>query len=167
AVDILRGVDLPVRRLERGLAWRFGQLPDDAAARERLAAVLHDRMTQAVLPRLADGGRVFASAPTGALRRAPRGGLAQANTELGLALSDDEIDYLRERYDALGRDPSDVELMMFAQANSEHCRHKIFNADFVIDGEEQPLSLFRMIRNTHAESPQLTLTAYSAYAAVV
>src|SRR5690606_29332901 len=81
--------------------------------------------------------------------------------------SDDEIDYLRERYDALGRDPSDVELMMFAQANSEHCRHKIFNADFVIDGEEQPLSLFRMIRNTHAESPQLTLTAYSDNAAVV
>ena len=167
AVDILRGVDLPVRRIERGLAWRFDQLPDDAAARERLAAVLHDRMTQSVLPRLADAGCVFDSPPTGALRRVPRGGLAQANTELGLALSDDEIDYLRERYDALGRDPSDVELMMFAQANSEHCRHKIFNADFVIDGEEQPLSLFRMIRNTHAESPQLTLTAYSDNAAVV
>ena len=167
AVDILRGVELPIRRVERGVAYRFDQLPADGAAMQALTGVLHDRMTQSVLGRLAEAGQVFESPAKGALRRVPRDQLVQANVELGLALSDDEIDYLRERYDALGRDPSDVELMMFAQANSEHCRHKIFNAEFVIDGEEQPLSLFRMIRNTHAESPQLTLTAYSDNAAVV
>jgi phosphoribosylformylglycinamidine synthase len=93
--------------------------------------------------------------------------LAQANTELGLALSSDEIDYLRDRYGALQRQPSDAELMMFAQANSEHCRHKIFNAQYRIDGEDQPLSLFGMIRNTQRVSPQLTLSAYKDNAAVV
>ncbi|MEZ5465521.1 MAG: phosphoribosylformylglycinamidine synthase [Lysobacteraceae bacterium] len=167
AGDILRGIELPIHRIERGIAYRFDRLPSDLASLEALGDVLHDRMTQSVLTRLAEVGKVFESPATGALRRVPREDLSLANGELGLALSDDEIDYLRERYDALGRDPSDVELMMFAQANSEHCRHKIFNAEFVIDGEEQPLSLFRMIRNTHAESPQLTLTAYSDNAAVV
>ncbi len=97
----------------------------------------------------------------------PLAQLAQANRDLGLALSPAEIAYLEERYRALGRDPSDAELMMFAQANSEHCRHKIFNAQFRIDGETQALSLFRMIRYTHAQSPQLTLTAYSDNAAVI
>ena len=85
----------------------------------------------------------------------------------GLALADDEIEYLRARYGELGRDPSDVELMMFAQANSEHCRHKIFNASWSIDGREQEHSLFRMIRNTHHKTPQHTLSAYSDNAAVI
>ena len=90
-----------------------------------------------------------------------------ANTELGLALSDDEIDYLVTNFAALKRDPTDVELMMFAQANSEHCRHKIFNADWIIDGQKQPKSLFAMIRNTHAKNPQGVLSAYRDNAAVM
>ncbi|HXH04128.1 MAG TPA: phosphoribosylformylglycinamidine synthase, partial [Candidatus Competibacteraceae bacterium] len=96
-----------------------------------------------------------------------RAALEQANRELGLALSEDEIDYLADSYRRLARDPSDVELMMFAQANSEHCRHKIFNADWVIDGEPQDKSLFAMIRNTHAASPEGVLSAYSDNAAVI
>ena len=96
-----------------------------------------------------------------------RDALVKANTELGLALSDDEIDYLVKNFAALKRDPTDVELMMFAQANSEHCRHKIFNADWIIDGEQQPKSLFAMIRNTHAKNPQGVLSAYRDNAAVM
>ena len=96
-----------------------------------------------------------------------RDALVAANSELGLALSDDEIDYLVKNFAALGRDPTDVELMMFAQANSEHCRHKIFNADWIIDGERQPKSLFAMIRNTHAKNPQGVLSAYRDNAAVM
>jgi phosphoribosylformylglycinamidine synthase len=104
---------------------------------------------------------------TVALLAGGRAALARANTELGLALSGDEIDYLAEQFTALGRDPTDVELMMFAQANSEHCRHKVFNADWLIDGERAPKSLFAMIRNTHARSPQGVLSAYKDNAAVV
>ncbi len=91
----------------------------------------------------------------------------QANVEWGLALSDDEIDYLAAAFERLGRNPSDVELMMFAQANSEHCRHKIFNAEFVIDGERQPLSMFGMIRHTEKTHPQHTVVAYDDNAAVM
>ncbi|RBI08550.1 hypothetical protein BRL98_07125, partial [Xanthomonas oryzae pv. oryzae] len=101
------------------------------------------------------------------LQRVPLDGLEQANRDLGLALAQDEIDYLRERFAALGRDPADVELMMFAQANSEHCRHKIFNASWTIDGKPQERSLFRMIKHTHQQTPQHTLSAYSDNAAVV
>jgi phosphoribosylformylglycinamidine synthase len=96
-----------------------------------------------------------------------RDALAAANTSLGLALSEDEIDYLNEQFRALGRNPSDVELMMFAQANSEHCRHKVFNANWLIDGKPADKSLFAMIRNTHAVSPQGVLSAYADNAAVV
>ena len=96
-----------------------------------------------------------------------REALVAANTELGLALSDDEIDYLVTNFTALKRDPTDVELMMFAQANSEHCRHKIFNADWIIDGKKQPKSLFAMIRNTHAKNPRGVLSAYRDNAAVM
>src|SRR5690606_22822248 len=109
----------------------------------------------------------------GRVERIPVAGLEAANERLGLALADDEIAYLRERYTALGRDPSDVELMMFAQANSEHCRHKIFNASWTIDGRDQlqangqPLSLFRMIKQTHIATPANTLSAYSDNAAVI
>ncbi|RBE75788.1 hypothetical protein, partial [Xanthomonas oryzae] len=103
----------------------------------------------------------------GQLQRVPLDGLEQANRDLGLALAQDEIDYLRERFAALGRDPADVELMMFAQANSEHCRHKIFNASWTIDGKPQERSLFRMIKHTHQQTPQHTLSAYSDNAAVV
>ncbi|MDP1329235.1 phosphoribosylformylglycinamidine synthase, partial [Klebsiella pneumoniae] len=96
-----------------------------------------------------------------------RAALEKANVEFGLALSGDEIDYLETNFKKLGRNPSDVELMMFAQANSEHCRHKIFNASFTVDGEAQPLSLFGMIRNTEKLNPQHTVIAYSDNAAVM
>jgi hypothetical protein len=96
-----------------------------------------------------------------------RASLVRANGELGLALSDDEIDYLLDAYTKLGRDPTDVELMMFAQANSEHCRHKIFNASWNIDYATQDFSLFGMIRETHRTTPQHTVVAYSDNAAVI
>ena len=124
-------------------------------------------MTQSLLRRLDEADALFRSPAAGALERIALDRLESANARLGLALSADEIDYLRERYGRLGRAPSDAELMMFAQANSEHCRHKIFNADWRIDGEAQPQSLFRMIKHTQAQSPQLTLTAYKDNAAVI
>ena len=96
-----------------------------------------------------------------------RAALAAANGELGLALADDEIDYLVAAFGELGRNPTDVELMMFAQANSEHCRHKIFNADWVIDGEAQSHSLFKMIKNTFEQSSDKVLSAYSDNAAII
>jgi len=135
--------------------------------------LLHDPMTQSLLDDAAQGAALFTTPARGALERIPLDALEAANTRLGLALAADEIEYLRERYAELGRDPSDVELMMFAQANSEHCRHKIFNASWTIDGREQlqangqPLSLFRMIKQTHIATPEHTLTAYSDNAAVI
>ncbi len=165
ATEILRGAGLPVRRVERGQRLVLaGVTPQDA---DRLAPALHDPMTQSLLATLDAADALFQPPPAGALAHIPLAALDAANSTLGLALSDEEIAYLRDRYGALGRDPTDAELMMFAQANSEHCRHKIFNAEFVVDGEPQPLSLFRMIRNTHAQAPQLTLTAYADNAAVV
>jgi phosphoribosylformylglycinamidine synthase len=124
-------------------------------------------MTQSLLGSRDEAGKLFQTLPVGALERIPLDSLRAANVRLGLALSADEIDYLETRYGELGRDPTDAELMMFAQANSEHCRHKIFNASWTIDGEPQSRSLFQMIKNTHAESPQLTLSAYKDNAAVV
>src|SRR5690606_15502312 len=140
---------------------------EDAAEAAALARLLHDPMTQSLLSAREDAGELFRTPGRSALERVPLAGLDEANARLGLALAEDEIEYLRERFGALGRDPSDVELMMFAQANSEHCRHKIFNASWTVDGEDQPLSLFRMIRNTHAQTPEHTLSAYSDNAAVV
>ena len=161
-----------VKRIERGIVWtivtptRLG----DAELRA-LATPLFDRMTEAVLTARADAAQLFAHEPTRPLRSVSlakgRDALVQANRDLGLALSDDEIDYLVDNFAALKRDPTDVELMMFAQANSEHCRHKIFNADWIIDGEKQPKSLFAMIRNTHAKNPQGVLSAYRDNAAVI
>ncbi|WP_395790394.1 phosphoribosylformylglycinamidine synthase [Aquimonas sp.] len=164
ATEILRGAGLPVQRVERGLAYQLTAALSQVAG---LAVLLHDPMTQA----LVEDGRalsgLFAAGTPARAARIDTAALAQANTELGLALSSDEIDYLRDRYGALQRQPSDAELMMFAQANSEHCRHKIFNAQYRIDGEDQPISLFGMIRNTQRVSPQLTLSAYKDNAAVV
>ena len=168
ATEILRGAGHPVKRVERGLRLDLvGLPPADDARWPRLAAVLHDPMTQSLLEDRAQAGALFEELPAGALERVPLPALDAANARLGLALSGDELDYLRERYGVLGRSPSDAELMMFAQANSEHCRHKIFNARYSIDGEAQPHSLFGMIRNTHAESPRFTLSAYKDNAAVV
>ena len=162
-------------RLERGL---FGVAGKTLAADElaACAAVLHDRMTESVAferqaaRHLFDerAGEPLAHVPVlGAGAQAGRAALQQANQTLGLALSDDEIDYLVQAFTRMGRDPSDVELMMFAQANSEHCRHKIFNADFTIDGQRQPLSMFAMIRHTERVSPQHSVVTYSDTAAVM
>ncbi|WP_290890713.1 phosphoribosylformylglycinamidine synthase [Arenimonas sp.] len=168
ATEIVQGAGLAVKRVERGLRLDLAGLPPTGDARwPKLARALHDPMTQSLLASREDAAKLFVQLAPGALERIPAATLAAANLRLGLALSPDEIEYLQARYAELGRDPSDAELMMFAQANSEHCRHKIFNADWTIDGEPQPLSLFRMIKNTHAKSPQLTLTAYKDNAAVV
>jgi len=173
ATDIAQVCGLgAVRRIERGIEYRIAGVGAlDAAALLRLAAALFDRMTEAVFLDEAGLEVLFTHPAPGVVRTVPRAGgraaLAAANRELGLALSDDEIDYLLEAFERLGRDPTDVELMMFAQANSEHCRHKIFNADWIIDGAPQPKSLFAMIRNTHARSPRGVLSAYRDNAAVI
>jgi phosphoribosylformylglycinamidine synthase len=171
ATDIAKVCDLTsLRRIERGICFHLdAPAPLDATQLQRIGALLHDRMTEAVLPDDEDIAKLFVSEQPRPLRTVPRtqAGLAIANTSLGLALSADEIEYLRENFERLGRDPTDVELMMFAQANSEHCRHKIFNASFTIDGVPQEKSLFAMIRNTHAHAPQGVLSAYKDNASVI
>jgi phosphoribosylformylglycinamidine synthase len=158
-----------VRRIERGIQHQLeGAF---SAPRALLGAVLHDRMTESVLQASAQAESLFAAAAPAPLTSIAlaggRAALVTANERMALALADDEIDYLYATFTRLGRDPTDVELMMFAQANSEHCRHKIFNADFVIDGVAQSKSLFAMIRNTHAQAPTGVLSAYRDNAAVL
>ncbi|UBB24461.1 phosphoribosylformylglycinamidine synthase [Pseudoxanthomonas japonensis] len=169
ATELLRGAGLELHRVERGMRIDLEGWTDDMPA---LAKALHDPMTQSLLAAREQAAALFTTPARGELERIPLDQLETANTRLGLALADDEIAYLRDRYRELGRDPSDVELMMFAQANSEHCRHKIFNASWTIDGKEMlvnggPQSLFRMIKHTHAQTPQYTLSAYRDNAAVV
>ncbi len=174
ATDIAHNCGLDaVKRLERGIAW-YLTLPAalDAAQRAEVAAALHDRMTETVLESSEQASCLFARAEPRPLAlidvlNGGRDALVAADRSLGLALAEDEINYLVASFGRLGRNPSDVELMMFAQANSEHCRHKIFNADWVIDGEEQSHSLFAMIRNTHECAGDNVLSAYSDNAAVV
>jgi phosphoribosylformylglycinamidine synthase len=171
ATDILQVCSLrQVRRVERGIAFHVTAAASLSASQlMSLATALHDRMTEAVLLDPAQIPQLFAHAeprPFAAVARSLEG-IAAANTSLGLALSADEVQYLADNFARLGRDPTDVELMMFAQANSEHCRHKIFNASFVIDGRPQEKSLFAMIRNTHALAPQGVLSAYRDNAAVM
>ncbi|MET4730143.1 phosphoribosylformylglycinamidine synthase [Lysobacter enzymogenes] len=167
ATELLRGAGQPVKRVERGLRYDLSGWPDDAPTQGALAKVLHDPMTQSLLDTRDDAAALFAVPARGELERIALDELEAANARLGLALAEDEIAYLRERYAALGRAPADVELMMFAQANSEHCRHKIFNASWTLDGRDQPQSLFKMIKHTHAQTPENTLSAYSDNAAVV
>ncbi|KRA53536.1 phosphoribosylformylglycinamidine synthase [Pseudoxanthomonas sp. Root65] len=164
ATELLRGAGQPVKRVERGMRIDLEGWNEASPA---LARALHDPMTQSLLSTREQASALFTAPARGELERIPLAQLEAANRRLGLALADDEIDYLRERYTELGRDPSDVELMMFAQANSEHCRHKIFNASWTIDGKDQDRSLFRMIKHTHAQTPEHTLSAYSDNAAVV
>ncbi|MGB5612883.1 MAG: phosphoribosylformylglycinamidine synthase [Sedimenticolaceae bacterium] len=171
ATDIAHNCGLgQVRRIERGIAyWVDGA---DRAVRADLGAQLHDRMTQVVLADMDAAGMLFRHAQPRPFTNVDvlqggRTALVAANSELGLALSEDEVDYLAESFAALGRNPSDVELMMFAQANSEHCRHKIFNASWSIDGEPQAHSLFAMIRNTTELAPGDVLSAYTDNAAVI
>ncbi|HET6264663.1 MAG TPA: phosphoribosylformylglycinamidine synthase, partial [Usitatibacter sp.] len=168
ASDIVHNCGLEkVLRVERGVAHYVSGSDPHA-----LDAAIHDRMTETVVSGLEEAARLFehhAPQPltTVALLEGGRAALERANTGMGLALAPDEIDYLVENFTRLGRDPTDVELMMFAQANSEHCRHKIFNATWTIDGKEQEKSLFQMIRNTHQQSPRGTIVAYSDNSAVM
>lgn len=158
-----------VARIERACAFWL-----DGTDGELLQAAvhLHDRMTQSVVYRLQDARGLFAEHEPRRLVSVPvsregRAALESANSDLGLALSAGEIEYLDRAYTDLGRDPSDAELMMFAQANSEHCRHKIFNARWTLDGEQVEHSLFDMIRNTHAHAPEGVLSAYHDNSAVL
>ncbi|WP_345871788.1 phosphoribosylformylglycinamidine synthase [Shewanella algae] len=173
ATDIAQNCGLKqVKRLERGLAY---YVESDALSGEQLKslkALLHDRMMEVVLDSFEAADVLFARTEPkpfvsvnilGEGRRA----LEIANREMGLALADDEIDYLVTNFLRLERNPNDIELMMFAQANSEHCRHKIFNADWTIDGEVQPKSLFKMIKNTYEKTPDYVLSAYKDNAAVM
>ncbi|MBX3703428.1 MAG: phosphoribosylformylglycinamidine synthase [Steroidobacteraceae bacterium] len=174
ATDIVRVCGLAaVRRVERGRSLRITARPPlPPARRAALAALLHDPMTEAVLADPRELVRLFEAHPPRALAHlalgaAPLDALARANAAMGLALSAAEVGYLAGVFARLGRDPTDVELMMFAQANSEHCRHKIFNADWTVDGAAAPRTLFGMIRHTHERSPAGVLSAYSDNAAVL
>ena len=174
ATDIAHNCGLAeVERLERGLAY-YLSLPADLndAQRAALADLLHDRMTETVFDSPEQAELLFEHHEPAAMTEVDilgggRQALVDADATLGLALADDEIDYLVNSFTELGRNPNDVELMMFAQANSEHCRHKIFNADWVIDGEAQDHSLFKMIRNTNEQGGENVLSAYADNAAVV
>lgn len=171
ATDIAQHCGLKlVSRIERGVAYRIPGLPD--ALHPAVGKILHDRMTQSVLGSIEETHGLFQHNPPRPLVFIPAidegaEAMRRADRELGLALSEDEIDYLLKAFAGMGRDPSDAELMMFAQANSEHCRHKIFNANWTIDGEQQEQTLFGMIRNTHAVSPAGVLSAYHDNSAVL
>lgn len=173
ATDILHGAGFELRRAERGVAWQVSALPAESADEHAaVMALLCDAMTQSVLSSLEQAQALFLEGQPGALEHValnddPRAALTAANAELGLALAEDEIDYLADCYAELGRDPSDAELFMFAQANSEHCRHKVFNASWTLDGEPQEQTLFGMIKHTHQQSPAHTLSAYHDNAAVI
>ncbi len=172
ASDIARNCGLDkIQRLERGIAYYVAGDFSDVEA-QQIAAALHDRMTQLVLERFEEAANLFSHAQPKPLTAVDvlgggRAALEQANAELGLALADDEIDYLVTSFTDLGRNPHDIELMMFAQANSEHCRHKIFNASWDIDGENQDKSLFGMIKNTFQLHGEGVLSAYKDNAAVI
>ncbi len=174
ATDIALACGLvAVRRIERGTCYALSlDGAPDRAALGRIGAALIDRMTESLLTDAGEAASLFASQPPAGLgvvplARSGRAALVEANAALGLALSPDEIDYLADNFTRLGRDPTDAELMMFAQANSEHCRHKIFRADWIIDGQARSTGLFDMIRATTAAVPDGVLSAYSDNAAVI
>ena len=179
ASDIARNCGLAVARIERVVVYRIGlrsglfSKPTLSPAQWAAAAhLVHDRMTESALPSLDAAHALFTPLQAAPMEHVDvlgggRTALEQANSRFGLALADDEMDYLVHAFTGLQRNPTDVELMMFAQANSEHCRHKIFNAHFRIDGQDQPHSLFGMIRHTHQTHPQHMLVAYSDNASVM
>jgi phosphoribosylformylglycinamidine synthase len=174
ATDIFNNCELKINRIERVIVYTLtleGATEDKLpTAAERL---LYDRMTQSLVYDLNDVNKLLDDEPPASLNHidvmgAGRSALESANTTFGFALSSDDIDYLMHAYvNELQRNPTDVELMMFAQANSEHCRHKIFNAEWTIDGEVQPKSLFQMIKNTYQSNPEGILSAYKDNAAVM
>ena len=174
ATDIAHNCGLnEVERIERGLAYYFElSQPLDEKTTEKLTALLHDRMMETVVRKADEAEVLFRQQEpkpfkTVDILHGGRRALESANVELGLALAEDEIDYLMENFTALGRNPHDIELYMFAQANSEHCRHKIFNAGWIIDGKKQDKSLFKMIKNTFEKTPDFVLSAYKDNAAVM
>jgi len=176
ATDIAHHAALPVHRLERLTEFAFVGLAhpglSQADVNERAQNWVHDRMTESVFTQRDQATSLFDVREGAPMERFDvlglgRHALEMANSELGLALADDEIEYLVQAFVGLQRNPTDVELMMFAQANSEHCRHKVFNADFTIDGEPQEQSLFGMIRHTHRMHPKHTVVAYSDNAAIM
>lgn len=173
ATDIVKNCGIEgVLRVERGTVYSLAlkaPLTEEEAA--QAAGVLHDRMTESVVARDFPAENLFVELegrPMATVALVEEGcpALERANVEMGLALSPDEIDYLTDAFTKIGRNPTDVELMMFAQANSEHCRHKIFNARWTVDGEEREETLFGMIRRTHKMAPQGTITAYADNAAI-
>ena len=172
ATDIARQCGLPaVNRIERGIAYGIAGKQIESRWRD-LTALLHDRMTESVLTTLDEADGLFRHVQPQPLKTVDMTGrgkaaLDEANAELGLALAPDEIDYLLAHFTGEGRNPTDAELTMFAQANSEHCRHKIFNASWVIDGEARSDTLFGMVRKTHALNPQGTIVAYSDNSAIM
>lgn len=174
ATDIAHNCGLSdVHRIERGILYHV--VSDNSLNTgdwQAISALLHDRMTESVFSDIEEAERLFYQSEPAPFNcvdilTSGRDALKKANTDLGLALAEDEIDYLVENFKTMNRNPSDVELMMFAQANSEHCRHKIFNADWVIDGKQQKKSLFSMIRNTHEKNPGGVLSAYHDNSAVM
>ncbi len=169
ATDIFANCNTPVHRLERGVLFTIKGIKDVS---NEVKLALHDRMTESVFGKIDDAAALFvetAPKPLNSIDILGQGkdALVQANNEFGFALSDEEIDYLTAAFTKMGRNPHDIELMMFAQANSEHCRHKIFGSEWTIDGEKQPLSLFQMIKNTYKESPTDVLSAYKDNASVI
>ncbi|EOX4262641.1 phosphoribosylformylglycinamidine synthase [Vibrio cholerae] len=174
ATDIAHNCGLHgIKRLERGTAYYVeAETALTAVQLTTLKALLHDRMMEVVFAELTDALQLFSVAEPAPMSQVDvlaggRRALEEANVSLGLALAEDEIDYLVESFTKLGRNPNDIELMMFAQANSEHCRHKIFNADWTIDGVKQDKSLFKMIKNTFEQTPDYVLSAYKDNAAVM
>jgi len=180
ATDIARNCGIAIRRVERITEYRIslkpgllGKAPELSGEQmAQVAALLHDRMTESVMPTRDEAGQLFTELAAQPMEfvdvlAGGRAALEAANRQWGLALADDEIDYLVAAFSDLSRNPTDVELMMFAQANSEHCRHKIFNAQFIIDGVAQDKSLFGMIRHTEATSPQHTIVAYADNASIM
>ncbi len=174
ATDIAHNSGLAnILRVERGIAF-FVQSTAPLTKNERqlVAKDLHDRMTETIFDSVDEVERLFVHNPSRPLAAVDilnggREALVSANKTMGLALAEDEIDYLVDNFTLLERNPNDIELMMFAQANSEHCRHKIFSADWIIDGKKQPHTLFNMIRNTHALHPEGVITAYSDNSSVI
>ena len=169
ATDIFANCNTPIHRLERGVLFTLKGI---STISDEVKQVLHDRMTESVFNQIDDAAALFSETepkPLNSIDILGKGKeeLVKANSEFGFALSDEEIDYLTAAFTKIGRNPHDIELMMFAQANSEHCRHKIFGSEWTIDGEKQPLSLFQMIKNTYKESPTDVLSAYKDNASVI
>ena len=169
ATDIFANCNTPIHRLERGVLFTLKGI---STISDEVKHVLHDRMTESVFNQIDDAAALFSETepkPLNSIDILGKGKeeLVKANSEFGFALSDEEIDYLTAAFTKIGRNPHDIELMMFAQANSEHCRHKIFGSEWTIDGEKQPLSLFQMIKNTYKESPTDVLSAYKDNASVI